>query len=74
MAQSKEAEESFSGGLTKSYSLLGLTITKSLQAGKVCNMGKLNQWSGNIVNHFWFCCRTCDGKSVKLKVVQGAFR
>ena len=39
-----------------------------LQAGKVKNMNKLQQWSGNIINHFWHCCKTCEGDPMKLKV------
>ena len=31
-------------------------------------MNKINQWANNIINHFWFCCRTCDGDLQKLKV------
>jgi len=38
------------------------------QAGKPRGMEKLSRWSGNIVNHFWYCCRTCDGNVNKLKV------
>lgn len=40
-----------------------------LQAGKVKNMNKLQQWSGNIINHFWHCCKTCEGDPMKLKVL-----
>lgn len=31
-------------------------------------MEKLSKWANNIVNHFWYCCRTCDGDVKKLKV------
>jgi len=44
------------------------TNTPWLQAGKVKNMKKLQQWSGNIINHFWHCCKTCEGDPMKLKV------
>jgi len=37
---------------------LGYQIHKT---GKVCTMGKIAQWFGNTVNHFWFCYRTCEG-------------
>lgn len=26
-------------------------------------------WSQNIVNHFWYCCRICDGNLTDLKVL-----
>lgn len=44
------------------------TCVTCMQAGKARNMGKVMQWSGNIINHFWFSCRTCEGNAVKLKV------
>ena len=31
-------------------------------------MEKLLQWSGNIINHFWYYCRTCEGDGGILKV------
>lgn len=31
-------------------------------------MEKIGHWSGNIVNHFWFSCRTCNDDEQKLKV------
>ena len=31
-------------------------------------MDKINYWSGNIVNHFWFSCRTCNDDLQTLKV------
>ena len=31
-------------------------------------MSKLSSWSSNIVNHFWYSCRTCNGDVKKLKV------
>lgn len=31
-------------------------------------MAKLVIWSGNIINHFWDSCRTCEGDVMKLKV------
>ena len=34
-------------------------------------MGKLLAWSTSIVNHFWYCCRTCNGDVKLLKVVLG---
>ena len=39
-----------------------------IQAGKLKGMGKLGQWSNNIVNHFWFCSRTCNTSLDSLKV------
>ena len=38
------------------------------QAGKAKGMSKLSSWSSNIVNHFWYSCRTCNGDVKKLKV------
>ena len=38
------------------------------QAGKLKKMNKIGMWSQNIVNHFWFCCRTCNGDLADLKV------
>lgn len=44
-------------------------IRKALaKAGKVKNMNKLQQWGGNIINHFWHCCKTCEGDPMKLKI------
>ena len=37
---------------------------------KTKGMEKLSQWSSNIVNHFWYCCRTCNGNEKMLKVNQ----
>ena len=31
------------------------------RAEKLRGMNKINQWANNTVNHFWFCCSTCDG-------------
>jgi len=31
-------------------------------------MGKIALWSQNIVNHFWYCSRTCNGDLSDLKV------
>lgn len=31
------------------------------EASKLQGMGKLLKWNGNIANHFWYCCRTCNG-------------
>ena len=31
-------------------------------------MEKLLSWNNNIVNHLWYCCRTCDGSALTLKV------
>lgn len=44
-----------------------------IQAAKLKGMGKLGQWSNNVVNHFWFCCRTCDTSLGKLPYVQYQF-
>ena len=38
------------------------------QAGRKKNMGKLLLWLHNIVNHFWYCARTCGGDVALLKV------
>ena len=43
-------------------------IYTALKAGKIKNMGKLQKWNGNIANHFWYCCRTCEGSVTTLKV------
>ena len=44
-------------------------LTKvTFQAGNVKNIGKLLEWSGNIINHFWHCCQTCESDLMKLKV------
>jgi len=45
-----------------------LSIDFLFQAGKLRGMGKLGKWSNNIVNHFWFCSQTCEGKLESLKV------
>ena len=39
-----------------------------IQAGKLKGMQKLQQWNSNIVNHFWYCCRNCDGDTMTMKV------
>ena len=37
-------------------------------AGRLRGMSKIALWSQNIANHFWYCCRTCDGDLATLKV------
>ena len=39
-----------------------------LQAGNVKNVAKLLKRSGNIINHFWHHCQTCEGGPMELKV------
>ena len=31
-------------------------------------MTKIKKWTDNICNHFWYCCRNCDGDAEKLEV------
>ncbi|XP_065886789.1 uncharacterized protein [Dysidea avara] len=38
------------------------------EAGKRKGMDKLLKWSSNIVNHFWYCCRTSNGDVQILKI------
>lgn len=38
------------------------------QAGQLKVMSKITSWSQNIVNHFWYSCRTCNGDLTTLKV------
>ena len=33
---------------------------KLLKAAKRRDCGKLNEWIKSIINHFWWCCATCD--------------
>ena len=68
LAQVKENKKSFSQSKSLFICDLCNANTIRLQAGKVKNMNKLLQWSGNIINHFWHCCKTCEGDPMKLKV------
>ena len=36
--------------------------------GKLQANKKILEWSGNIVNHFWHCCRNCKGEEEFLRV------
>lgn len=38
------------------------------QAGQLKGMSKIALCSQNIVNHFWYSCRTCNGNLTTLKV------
>ena len=45
-----------------------ISLMVLFQAGNIKGMNKLHDWSGNIVNHLWFCSRTCDEDLDTLKV------
>lgn len=30
-------------------------------------MGKLSMWGDKVVNHFWYCCQSCEGDLEMLK-------
>ena len=64
MAQSKAIEKSIGRGRHITITLLYMYS----EGWEMHNMKKINEWSGSIVNHFWFCCCTCEGKLMKLKV------
>lgn len=39
------------------------------QAARVKGCEPLKEWIDDIVNHFWFCCQTCEGSVDELKEV-----
>lgn len=47
--------------------------TISYKAGKLRGMEKIALWSQNIVNHFWYCSRTCNGDLTSMKVCMHAY-
>ena len=36
--------------------------------GKKKGMTKIAKWADNVTNHFWHCCKECDGDAEKLEV------
>ena len=43
-------------------------VHSHIQAVGISGFEKLGTWSGNIVNHFWHSCKSCDGSTTVLKV------
>ena len=38
------------------------------KAASISGLEKLGTWSGNIVNHFWHSCKTCEGSATVLRL------
>ena len=52
---------------SSTYGMLEKIFKKLQKTGKRKDCNDLNKWIKALINHFWWCCASCDGDATELK-------